>query len=187
MTHSSKPHASAGDIQNIREAVRTQPELGQITFQVKARSLGGLAVKVNTGISLQAGEEDHTRVDKFSNIGDEPEGILGTDRGMSPTEYTLQALAGCYTASLTLFAAEKGIDLDSIEMELYFDIDMNGFLGLNKAVRKGAKAIRAEVKLTSPTATAEQLDELVNLLPEISPIHDTLANPVPITTRRVLA
>ncbi|MGC0942830.1 OsmC family peroxiredoxin, partial [Pantoea agglomerans] len=31
----------------------------------------------------------------------------------------------------------------------------------------------------------EQLEELVSLLPEASPIHDTLANPVPIETRLV--
>ncbi|ASG52422.1 hypothetical protein CES94_26955 (plasmid) [Escherichia coli] len=37
---------------------------------------------------------------------------------MSPTEYIMQALAGCYTATLTMMAAEKGIDLDGIELDL---------------------------------------------------------------------
>jgi uncharacterized OsmC-like protein len=62
-----------------------------------------------------------------SNIGDEPAGLLGTDTGMSPTEYIMQALAGCYTATLTMMAA--GIDLDGIELDLNFDINLNGFLG----------------------------------------------------------
>ncbi|MCF3343999.1 OsmC family protein [Escherichia coli] len=30
----------------------------------------------------------------------------------------MQALAGCYTATLTMMAAEKGIDLDGIELDL---------------------------------------------------------------------
>ncbi|HHA1216113.1 OsmC family protein [Enterobacter kobei] len=183
MSHSVKPHASADAISNIREAVRNEPELGNMSFQVTARSHGGLAVRAETGSSFQNDKEDRSRVGKFSNIGDEPPGLLGTDRGMSPTEYILQALAGCYTASLTLMAAEKGVELDLIELDLYFDIDMKGFLGLDKNVRKGAKGIRVDVRLKSSTASYEQLEELVRLLPENSPIHDTLANPVPIETR----
>ncbi len=66
---------------------------------------------------------------------------------MSPTEYIMQALAGCYTATLTMMAAEKGIDLDGIELDLNFDINLNGFLGLDSNVRKGAKSIRVDVHL----------------------------------------
>jgi uncharacterized OsmC-like protein len=82
-------------------------------------------------------------------------------------------------------AAEKGIELDGIELDLNFDINLNGFLGLDEKVRNGAKAIRVGVKLSSPTASREQLEEMVRALPESSPIHDTLANPVSIDTRLV--
>ena len=82
---------------------------------MKARSSGGLTVRTETGATIQNGVIDTSRVGKFSNIGDEPAGLLGTDTGMSPTEYIMQALAGCYTATLTMMAAEKGIDLDGIE------------------------------------------------------------------------
>ena len=185
MSHTFKPQASSDAISTIREAVRAEPGLGNMSFQVKARSHGGLAVRAETGSSFQNGKEDTSRVGKFSNIGDEPPGLLGADTGMSPTEYILQALAGCYTATLTLMAAEKGVDLDAIELDLYFDIDMKGFLGLDKNARKGAKGIRVNVRLQSATASPAQLEELVSLLPETSPVHDTLANPVPIETRLV--
>lgn len=81
---------------------------GNLTFQMKARSSGGLTVRTETGATIQNGVIDTSRVGKFSNIGDEPAGLLGTDTGMSPTEYIMQALAGCYTATLTMMAAEKG-------------------------------------------------------------------------------
>lgn len=84
------------------------PGLGNLTFQMKARSSGGLTVRTETGATIQNGVIDTSRVGKFSNIGDEPAGLLGTDTGMSPTEYIMQALAGCYTATLTMMAAEKG-------------------------------------------------------------------------------
>ena len=63
------------------------------------------------------------------------------------------------------------------------DIDPNGFLGLDHSVRKGAEATNVEVKLTSDTASRVQLEALMCDLPNNSPIHDTLANPVKITTR----
>jgi putative redox protein len=126
---------------------------------------------------------DYLQQCQFSNIGDEPAGLLGTDTGMSPTEYIMQALAGCYTATLTMMAAEKGIDLDGIELDLNFDINLNGFLGLDSNVRKGAKSIRVDVHLTSKTASREELEALVSEMQKNSPIHDTLANPVEMITR----
>ena len=176
MSTTVKPSADAAAIHNTREAVRSQPGLGNLTFQMKARSSGGLTVRTETGATIQNGVIDTSR-------GDEPAGLLGTDTGMSPTEYIMQALAGCYTATLTMMAAEKGIDLDGIELDLNFDINLNGFLGLDSNVRKGAKSIRVDVHLTSKTASREELEALVSEMQKNSPIHDTLANPVEMITR----
>lgn len=183
MSTTVKPSADAAAIHNTREAVRSQPGLGNLTFQMKARSSGGLTVRTETGATIQNGVIDTSRVGKFSNIGDEPAGLLGTDTGMSPTEYIMQALAGCYTATLTMMAAEKGIELDGIELDLNFDINLNGFLGLDSNVRKGAKSIRVDVHLTSKTASREELEALVSEMQKNSPIHDTLANPVEMIAR----
>ncbi|WP_205927463.1 OsmC family protein [Rhizobium sp. P32RR-XVIII] len=89
------------------------------------------------------------------------------------------------TVTLASMAASKGIDLNGLELDLGFDIDLNGFLGLDSSVRKGAQAIKVDVMVTSETASRAQLEELVRELPNSSPIHDTLANPVKITTRLV--
>ena len=127
---------------------------------MKSKSNGGVSVRVETHATIQNGQVDTSRSGKFANVGDEPADLSGTDSGMGPAEYILQALAGCYTATLTVMAAEKGIELDGIELDL-------------------------NVKLSSPTASREQLEEMVRALPESSPIHDTLANPVSIDTRLV--
>ncbi|SWO87265.1 replication initiator protein [Klebsiella pneumoniae] len=70
-----------------------------------------------------------------------------------------------------------------IELDLNFDINLNGFLGLDSNVRKGAKSIRVDVHLTSKTASREELEALVSEMQKNSPIHDTLANPVEMITR----
>lgn len=51
-------------------------------------------------------------------------------------------------------------------------------------MRKGAKSIRVDVHLTSKTASREELEALVSEMQKNSPIHDTLANPVEMITRR---
>ena len=185
MSGSTKPFVDINAIRETQDAVRNQPELGKVSFKLKGKSNGGLSIASKTGPLIQDGIPDNSREGKFSLISDEPVALLGTDTGVSPAEYILQALAGCYTVSLAAMAAEKGIDLDGIELDLGFDIDLNGFLGLNEAVRKGAQGINVDVKLASGSATAAQLEELVRELPHASPIHDTLANPVRVTARLV--
>ncbi|WDZ96734.1 OsmC family protein [Herbaspirillum sp. WKF16] len=179
----SKPYADIGAIRATQEAVGKQPALGNVTFNVQGKSSGGLAFVGITGPLVQNGKADDSRRGKFTLISDEPASLLGGDTGVSPAEYLLQGLAGCYTVTLASMAAHKGIELDTIELSLDFDIDLNGFLGLNQQVRKGAQGISVDVKLESGSATRAQLEELVRELPLNSPIHDTLANPVNVKTR----
>lgn len=183
MTKSNKPFVDIKAILATKEAVSKQSALGNVTFKMQGKSNGGLACVGATGAFVQNGLAEKSREGKFTLISDEPVPLLGTDTGVSPAEYLLQGLAGCYTVTLACLAASKGIELDRIELDLDFDIDLNGFLGLNDKVRKGAQGINVDVKLESGTASREQLEELVRELPFNSPIHDTLANPVNVTAR----
>lgn len=180
-----KPFADINAIRETQDALRQQPALGKVTFKVHGKANGGLAIGCQTGALVQNGSADNSRDGKFSLVSDEPVALLGTDTGVSPAEYVLQALAGCYTVTLSAMAAAKGIDLDGLELDLDFDIDLNGFMGVDDSVRKGAQAIKVTVKLDSASATREQLEELVRELPNNSPIHDTLANPVKVSAQLV--
>lgn len=181
----TKPHADIQAIQDTMDAVRQNPKLGKVTFNMKSRSAGGLAVFTQTGPLTQNSQVDEARSGKFSLVSDEPVSLLGTDTGVSPAEYALKALAGCYAVTLASMAASQGIELDRLELDLNFDIDLNGFLGLDDKVRKGAQAIRVDVKLDSASAGREQLEALVRELPNQSPLHDTLANPVTVSAQLV--
>lgn len=185
MSASTKPFADIAAIRETQEVVRKQPELGRVTFKMQGKSNGGLALKAQTGPLIQNDQADTSRAGKFCLVSDEPVSLLGTDTGVSPAEYVLQAIAGCYTVTLASMAAAKGIDLAGIELDLSFDIDLNGFLGLDDKVRKGAQGIRIDVAMTSDSAQRAELEELVRDLPNNSPIHDTLANPVKVVARLV--
>lgn len=185
MVTSTKPYADITAIKETIEAVSKQPELGKVTFNMKSQSKGGLALGTQSGPLSQNGQADETRSGKFSLVSDEPVSLLGTDTGVSPAEYALKALAGCYAVTLASMAASRGIELDRLELDLNFDIDLNGFLGIDKTVRLGAQAIRVDVNLDSASASREQLETLVKDLPNHSPLHDTFANPVEVTAQLV--
>jgi len=179
----SKPYADIDAICATQDAVAREPALGRVTFNLQGKSSGGLAFAGVTGPLVQNGQADDSRRGKFTLVSDEPASLLGGDTGVSPAEYLLQGLAGCYTVTLASMAASKGIALDNIELNLGFDIDLNGFLGLDDTVRKGAQGISVDVRLESASASRAELEELVRELPQNSPIHDTLANPVNVTAR----
>ncbi|ASK27358.1 osmotically inducible protein C [Neisseria chenwenguii] len=180
-----KPFANAAAIAELRDTVAAKPELGKLTLQLKSQSNGGVGVKTTTGLTLQNGVADDGRVGKFTTIGDEPAALGGSDKGLSPLEYILQGLAGCYTATLTILAAQKGIELDDIRIDLAVDTDLNGFLKLNPDVRNGASEIRADIHLESPTASRAELDALIAEIPNYSPIYDLIRNPTPVVNRPV--
>jgi len=182
MSANTRPYADVDALNATIEAVRERPELGRVSFNMTSEAKGGLSLRTQTGPLTQNGMPDETRRGKFTLTSDEPIALLGTDTGVSPAEYALKALAGCYAVTLVSMAAKRNIQIDQLKLDLNFDIDLNGFLGIDKSVRKGAQGIRVDVTLESENASREQLEELVRELPTHSPIHDTLANPVNIAT-----
>lgn len=108
--------------------------------------------------------------------------LLGTDTAVSPAEYVLKGLAGCYTVTPAALAAARNITLEQIRLTLGVDIDLSGFLGIDDTVRKGAEGITVDVDLVSPGTPREELEDLVKALEATSPIRDTLANPVTVIT-----
>ncbi|MBS0256086.1 MAG: OsmC family protein [Proteobacteria bacterium] len=179
----AKPFIDANAVSETVAAVRENPKLAQVSFTLESSSLGGLRMQSRTGALHQAGEADESRTGKFSLQTDEPVSLLGTDQAVSPAEYVLQALAGCYGVTLAACASAKGIELNRIDLDLQFDIDLQGFLGVDDTVRPGAQEIKVKVHLDSPNTSPAELEELIADLQKTSPIRDTLANPVKVTTQ----
>ncbi|SDO57925.1 Uncharacterized OsmC-related protein [Streptomyces sp. cf386] len=169
-------------LHNTIDAVQATPALGQVTFAVDGSWQGGCRLDARTGTLTQGGEQDEKRVAKYTMSSDEPAALLGTDTAVSPAEYLLQALAGCYTVTIATLAASQGIELGSVRLELEGDVDLRGFLGIAPAIRPGLGQVRVRVHAEAPGATREQLEELIALVENRSPIRDTLVNPVGVVT-----
>lgn len=163
-------------------AVKNDPTLGHVTFSLAGQSAGGLRLNSQTGTITQAGQKDESRAGKFKFSSDEPTSLLGSDTAVSPAEYVMKGLAGCYAVTLAALASEAGIALKNIEVELEFDVNLSGFLGIDSNVRPGAQQIRVDVSVDSPGTPKADIQNLIARLQARSPIRDTLANPVNVVT-----
>jgi uncharacterized OsmC-like protein len=96
----------------------------------------------------------------------------------------LAALAGCVTAGIATNADMFGVPIDEMSIELEADVDARGVLGHDKSVRNGVTDIRYTVSIKSP-ASEEQVRRCKETIDRKSPVRDTLANPVTITSTLV--
>ncbi len=120
----------------------------------------------------------------FVIAADETEDIGGTNRGPSPPELVLAALGACITVGIAYSAAEAGIDLWSVELDVEGEIDLAGFFcrALSTDARPGFQAIRVTVRVDAE-APPEKIAEIVRQGQERSPVTDTVSNTVPVTVR----
>jgi uncharacterized OsmC-like protein len=160
------------------EAVRSSPELGRFQFRIQNRWIdcGENRSEVKP---FNAGGKETKHKTALTLLADEPEALLGTDRGANPVEHLLHALASCVTTSMVYHAAARGLAVDAVESTLEGDLDLRGFLGLAPEVRKGYQGIRLKLRIKA-NVTDEQFQELSSLGANFSPVYDSITNGVPI-------
>ena len=109
---------------------------------------------------------------------------IEADAAANPVQYALAALGSCQAITYHIWAAQLGIELDSVSVRVEGDLDLRGFFGLDDTVRPGFTAVRVEVTVTGPEST-ERYAELAAAVDEHCPVLDLFKNPVPVT-REVL-
>jgi uncharacterized OsmC-like protein len=162
------------------DAVKKTAAIAKFRFRADNTWINGGHNRTSIRNFYGAGAEDTSRKTPFVLDADEPKVLLGTDRGPNPVEYVLTALAGCLTSSLVYHAAARGIAIEEVESHLEGDLDLRGFLGISDEVRNGYENIRVTFKIKAD-ATEEQLEELVQLARERSPVFDIVSHPVPVS------
>ncbi len=154
-------------------AIRAEPSLGSCRFRASNSWVDGARneTRVN-GFYGAAQEIAHRQV--FTMIADEPPILAGNDDGANPVEHLLHALASCLTTAMVAHAAVRGIRIEAIESELEGDIDLNGFLGLNRNTPKGYTDIRARFRVDAAEGDIAAIRDLASY----SPVFNTLTNGV---------
>jgi uncharacterized OsmC-like protein len=159
-------------------AVGAQPELARFQFRASTLWLKGTHSRTRIESFSGAGSE-HSHAAEFEYDVDHPGVLVGADRGPTPVEYLLVALAGCLTAGIANVAAARGVELWQVESNVEGDIDLRGILGLSKEVRNGYQQIRISFSIKGD-APSEKLREIVEQSKARSAVYDVLTNGVPV-------
>jgi uncharacterized OsmC-like protein len=166
------------DLFSTVEAVKVTPAIAKFNFRIRNEWQGGSQNR-STADKFYGATQNLSRPQPFVLEADEPPVLLGKDTAANPVEHLLHALASCLTTSMVYHAAARGIHIEEVESSLEGDIDLHGFLELDKKVRNGYQGIRVNFKIKADVPDA-QLQEIVNLGPSHSPVFDSLSNGVPV-------
>jgi uncharacterized OsmC-like protein len=158
--------------------VGAQPELAKFQFRAKSRWVKGTHSQSTMSGFFGAGAElNHES--QFTADSDHPGVLCGEDKGPTPVEYVLHALASCLTAGIANIAAARGVTLYAAESTVEGDIDMQGILGLSDKVRNGFESIRISFWIEGDAPEAK-LREIAEQSRARSAVFDIITNGVPV-------
>lgn len=163
------------------DAIKAAPASAKFKFRIQNEWEDASRNRSTVNNFYGAGQRQ-SRPRPFILEADEPAVLLGHDEAANPVEHLLHALASCITTSMVYHAAARGIHIQEVESTFEGDIDLHGFLGLDKNIRKGYQGIRVNFKLKADVPDA-QLEKIVELGTGHSPVFDSLTNGVPISVK----
>ncbi len=170
------------DLMTAIDAVKSDPANGKLTFKVNSKWTGGFRSE-HTPQEYIVGPETGKHTKDHTLSTDEPYQILGGDTGISPAETLLTSLASCLAVGYAANAAAMGINLEELTFEVVGNGSLEGFMNLReKAPGLSGISVRTHVK---SDASPEKLQELHDFVNEHSPIFDTIARPVKISSELV--
>ncbi len=136
-------------------------------------------VRVAVSTELGEGMRCETTARGHTAAADEPRSFGGTDTAQSPVELLLTSLATCQAVTYRLWAAELGIALARIVVDVEGTLDLRGFLGLEEGVAAGYESVRIGVTLEGAEAP-ERYRELAEVADRHCPVFDVLSRPIPV-------
>ena len=162
-------------LNTVFESMRNHPEMAKATFSVKSAWNGGFSV-TSTSKGFRIGGQNIERNTEYRTQHDFPDQLSGEGRGPTVCESCMSSLAACLTQTIVAHATSRGIQIDSIDIDVEGDVDLRGFTGISNDVRPGAQQFRVNMNIKSNNASKEQINELYEIGKRFSPAFDTLTN-----------
>lgn len=150
-------------LERCRKAFTLKPSRARDTAVSRARIVGGLKCEVNEG--------------NWKISVDMPEGIGGENTAPTPGVYGRAALGSCLAIGYMMKAADAGITVRSLEVEVQADYDDGALLGTaDKNVPPGYLEVRYTVTIDAD-ATEEQIMQILDHGDQHSPYLDVFSRP----------
>lgn len=110
-----------------------------------------------------------------------PKGLGGDGSAPTPGWYLRSAIASCAATSIAMRAAELGVRLDSLEVQVDSTSDGRGLLRSADA-RPGLLEAHMTVSVSAPGSPPELVEQLIREADLGSPVGESLRNSVSLTT-----
>ena len=171
------------DVQALIAAVSAQPSAGMTRWRVANTWQGGTKSRAQVE-GFEIGGKQVRR--PFSFDFDEPKEIGGTNTVANPQEYLLGALNACMTVGFVALCALHGIQIEELEITTEGDIDLRGFLGLDRSVSPGYDLLETTIRVKG-SATPEEFERIHQMMLDTSPNFHNVSRPIRVTPRLVVA
>ena len=155
------------------------PEAAQFQWRAQCEWLEGTQSRSTVEGFFGLGEEQrHKSV--FTFDADHPEVFASEERGATPVEIVLAALASCLTAGVASVAQLREIQLRSVTATVEGGMDIQGILGMDSDVRNGFDGIKVTYTIDAD-ATPDEIKAIVAQSQKRSAVFDALTNPTNVT------
>ena len=171
-------------IKALDKRIRENPALGKRTVKVRSTWKRGTKALVEIGAQEIGGQTRSPRRPGVLRHHGRPGALGGVDAAPTAAESLVGAFAGCLISGIATNAALFDVPIDAITVDMEADIDFRGLLGHDKSVRNGFGDIRYTVTIQSP-APEEKVRRCKETIDRKSPVGDTIAKPVNVTSKFV--
>lgn len=114
-------------------------------------------------------------------LSDMPAAIGGGGAAPSPGWLLRAALANCDATVIAMRAAQEGVALTTLEVNVDSESDDRGLLGMNDSIPPGPLSVRIRVRIGAAGVAPSKLREIVGWAEAHSPVADAIGRAVPKT------
>jgi uncharacterized OsmC-like protein len=171
------------NLQKLVERVACTPAEGIAKFSVSTEWKGGTRSQSRVDAWQLGGKRFPKR---FRIESDEPTELCGNNTQPNPQEYLMAAFNACMMVGYVAGASIRGIELESVEIETQGELDLRGFLGLDKTVKPGYESMHYVVRIRG-NGTPQQFKEIHDTVIATSPNRWNIANPINLTSELIVA
>ena len=148
----------------LKEQYRQNPSSSRITLKAHGSQTDApITCSVDLGREIYKAQAHH--------------GVGGAGTGACSGDLLLGAIAACAQITCQMVAAAMGVPLESIDVTVEGDLDLQGTLGISKEAAVGFEGIRVNFDIRAPQATKEQLKALQEKTEQYCVVMQTLQHP----------
>lgn len=162
-----------------RDALSAAPDAAEFTWRATCSWVHGTHSRTTVDGFSGLGV-DHQHRSTFVFDADHPECFASEDRGATPTEFVLAALASCLTAGVAAVAQHRQIQLRSVTATIEGHMNVLGILGADPDTRNGFNNIAVHFAIDAD-ASSDEIRAVVAQSQKRSAVFDIVTNPTLVT------